>query len=291
MTSAACDPRGPRLVLDGREWLLPEGEHVIGRDEAAAIRIDAAGVSRRHARLAVRGGQCTIEDLGSKNGTFCGAVRVDLPHRLENGAVIALGRHVRLVFRQGGAVETVSEFPTVPGAGQAVFRREGELWTAVFDREAARLTDVKGFPDLARLMAQPGVEIHCLELADRPAETAAPDAMLDDRAKREIRERARHLQEEIEEADARNDLGRAEAARAELDRIGELLSGALGLRGRPRGLKSEAERARTAVTWRLRSAIRKITAAHPRLGRHLQNAVRTGTFCVYMPETPIRWEL
>jgi hypothetical protein len=50
-----------------------------------------------------------------------------------------------------------------------------------------------------------------------------------------------------------------------------------------------AERARSAVPWRIRSAIQKIANAHPRLGRHLDNAVRTGPFRVYEPETPIRW--
>ena len=47
---------------------------------------------------------------------------------------------------------------------------------------------------------------------------------------------------------------------------------------------SDLERARSAVTWRIRNAIKKIGQAHPRLGRHLENAVRTGTFCVYQPE-------
>jgi hypothetical protein len=45
------------------------------------------------------------------------------------------------------------------------------------------------------------------------------------------------------------------------------------------------------VTWRIRNGIKKIGKAHPRLGRHLENAVRTGTFCVYQPETPIEWAL
>ena len=74
-----------------------------------------------------------------------------------------------------------------------------------------------------------------------------------------------------------------------LDRIVELLSGALGLGGRSRALGSAAERARSAVTWRIRSGVKKIAKAHPRLGRHLENAVRTGTFCIYQPERPVEW--
>ena len=45
-----------------------------------------------------------------------------------------------------------------------------------------------------------------------------------------------------------------------------------------------AERARTAVTARIKDSIRRIGGAHPELGRHLARSVRTGTFCVYEPD-------
>ena len=160
-----------------------------------------------------------------------------------------------------------------------------------FDGHTVRLTSVKGFNDLARLLAHPGTETHCLELADRAAEMARPDAMLDERARREIHARVRELQHDIDEAEAGNDIGRAAKARVEMDRIVELLAGSLGLKGRPRELGSAAERARSAVTWRIRHALKRIAAVHPRLGRHLENAIRTGTFCTYRPEHPIEWSL
>ena len=47
----------------------------------------------------------------------------------------------------------------------------------------------------------------------------------------------------------------------------------------------------SATTWRIRSAIKKIAAAHPGLGKHLQNSVRTGALCVYRPERSVGWEL
>jgi hypothetical protein len=43
------------------------------------------------------------------------------------------------------------------------------------------------------------------------------------------------------------------------------------------------------VTARIKDAIRRIGAAHPQLGRHLTRSVRTGTFCSYEPEQPVRW--
>jgi len=181
--------------------------------------------------------------------------------------------------------------PVTPHTGTAEFRHGGQTWTLSFDGLSAQLTHQKGFSDLVRLLERPGIEVHCLELADRPAETAGDAPQLDDRARREIQARVRELQHEIDDAEAANDRARAERGREELDQIVELLSGALGLGGRSRALGSPAERARSAVTWRIRSAIKKIAKAHPPLGRHLDNAVRTGTFCVYQPERPVDWRL
>ena len=292
MTPAPA-PATPVVVHDGREWTLPDGEHVIGRGDDAAIAIAASGLSRRHARILVRQGRATIEDLGSKNGTFCSDEAVTAPRVLRDGDVIHLGRRVRLVFHQHGPDGTETETPGAIAAARAraVFRREGELWTASFEGHTVSLVEVKGFADLARLLAQPGTEVHCLELADRPAEASSGDVVLDERARREIRARAVDLQREIDDADAAHDLGRAERAREELDQLVDSLAGATGLRGRARGLGSPAERARSAVTWRIRSAIKKVAAVHPRLGRHLDNAVRTGHFCLYQPESAIDWLL
>jgi tetratricopeptide (TPR) repeat protein len=179
--------------------------------------------------------------------------------------------------------------PRTSDVSPATFRRDGPQWTLAFDGLSVRLTHQKGFLDLAQLLARPGTEMHCLELADRPVEIGGDVPVLDDRARRELKTRVRDLQQEIDEAEASHDISRAEQAREELDRIVEHLSGALGLGGRARQLGSAAERARSAVTWRIRNAIKKIASAHPRLGRHLENGIRTGTFCVYEPETPTEW--
>ena len=181
--------------------------------------------------------------------------------------------------------------PVTAGVAPATFRRDGAHWTLAFSGVSVQLTHQKGFVDLMQLLARPGTELHCLELADRPAEPGGDVPVLDERARRELKARVRDLQQEIDDADAAHDTDRAERAREELDQIVDHLSGALGIGGRPRQLGSAAERARSAVTWRIRNAIRKIASAHPRLGRHLDNGVRTGTFCVYEPETPTSWAL
>jgi len=58
-------------------------------------------LSRRHAHIFLKGGQPWIEDLGSTNGTFIGAVRLDEhAHALEDGDVLAFGGH-HFVYRVG----------------------------------------------------------------------------------------------------------------------------------------------------------------------------------------------
>jgi len=84
------------------EWergVLPlmEGENLIGRGEEVAVRIDVDGVSRRHARIVAEGGRFTLEDLGSKNGTYLREQRLEGPAALEDGDAFRLGRTM-LVF-------------------------------------------------------------------------------------------------------------------------------------------------------------------------------------------------
>ena len=172
-----------------------------------------------------------------------------------------------------------------------VFRCEDGLWSIDYDGLGARLIEVKGFHDLARLLAQPEETLHCLELSGAAATEDAAHDVLDEQARREYRRRIEELQQELETAEADNDPARSEPVRRELDALIEQLAKATGLGGRSRKLGHTAERARSAVTWRIRSAIKKIKAAHPQLGQHLSNSIRTGTFCVYSPESATHWEL
>jgi DNA-binding winged helix-turn-helix (wHTH) protein len=101
--SAAKDgPMAPQvtywLIWDTRQIALAEGENVVGRAPDAGVWIDARGVSRHHARIVVARGAATLEDLGSKNGTYVGAQRVTAPRALADGEQIRLGSVV-ITFR------------------------------------------------------------------------------------------------------------------------------------------------------------------------------------------------
>jgi DNA-binding winged helix-turn-helix (wHTH) protein len=86
------------LLWETRQVLLAEGNNIVGRGADAAVWIDAPGVSRHHAQIVVRHGEATLEDLGSKNGTYIAGQRVTTPHRLANGDQIRLGSVV-ITFR------------------------------------------------------------------------------------------------------------------------------------------------------------------------------------------------
>ena len=117
------------------------------------------------------------------------------------------------------------------------------------------------------------------------------DPVLDDQARAAYRARLAELEAEIAEADAHADPHRAERARLERDALVEELTRAAGLGGRPRRLGDDTERARKAVTARLRDAIARVGRQHPTLGRHLTDTVSTGTWCAYTPPAPVDWEL
>jgi DNA-binding winged helix-turn-helix (wHTH) protein len=94
---------GPHLISSRREWLLSEGPNDVGRDRDCAVSIDSPSVSRRHARIVVTGGAATIEDLGSKNGTYVNKRRVTDAVALEDGNQMRVGS-VTMVFRSVGAL-------------------------------------------------------------------------------------------------------------------------------------------------------------------------------------------
>jgi DNA-binding winged helix-turn-helix (wHTH) protein len=109
-TDGPAVPSGPRacLVFENRLALLLEGPNIVGRAPDATIQCDAAGVSRHHARILVSKGEATLEDLGSKNGTYLQGTRI-MSARLSNGDEIRLGTAL-LTFRTEppiGPTETV----------------------------------------------------------------------------------------------------------------------------------------------------------------------------------------
>jgi DNA-binding winged helix-turn-helix (wHTH) protein len=90
---------GSRFWLTGAgiELVLRQGENLIGRAPEAHIRIESPKVSRHHARITVDDDTAVVEDLGSKNGTFVGDLRVNGPRPLAHGDQLRLGQLAALL--------------------------------------------------------------------------------------------------------------------------------------------------------------------------------------------------
>ena len=121
---------------------------------------------------------------------------------------------------------------------------------------------------------------------------AGDDFILDARAKAEYARQLRELHEEVEEAQRFDDLERGSRVQWEINFLAEQLARAVGLGGRDRRAGSQAERARSTVTKRLKDSIQKIAVAIPLLGRHLRARVKTGYYCSYNPhpDRPVKWK-
>ncbi|HVL06732.1 MAG TPA: AAA family ATPase [Acidimicrobiales bacterium] len=241
----------------------------------------------------------TVEGIGA---AFTGSVAWRL-------ALVArfLGRHEEAAAYEGQAREAnrraglvgdppplagpeSAPAPAVAPAGAAM-AFEGATWAVTFAGTTCRVRDGKGVRDLAVLLARPGEDVHCLELVGGTDVGGAAGPVIDQQARRSYERRIRELQSEVDDARAANDPGRADRSEDELDALVQQLAEAFGLSGRSRASGSAAERARSAAGWRIRAALRQVVDAHPVLGRHLQNAVRTGTWCSYRPETAITWTI
>jgi hypothetical protein len=212
---------------------------------------------------------------------------------LELQAARTLLERIAQVARQDGMDEQLA-------AGLSL-RREGDYWSVVFEGRTVRMRDLKGMRYLARLLAHPGRDFHVLDLvaaenpraapaesglAAEPSRRALGDAgeMLDAGAKSAYRRRLAEIEDDIEQARALGDTERAAQAGAERDFLVRELSRAVGLGGRDRRAASASERARVAVTRAIRKAIARVSGHHPELGKHLDGAIRTGTYCAYDPD-------
>jgi len=96
-------------VLTGEriDLRLGEGETIIGRERSLRCTIDDPSVSRHHAAVTCGGETFAIRDLGSKNGTFVGGIRLAAPRELRDGDVVTLG-NVRVVFHRAPAESTIT---------------------------------------------------------------------------------------------------------------------------------------------------------------------------------------
>lgn len=170
---------------------------------------------------------------------------------------------------------------TPPLAAAATVEPDGPAWVVRWGELSARVPDGRGMRYLAELVREPDRARHVGALVAAVSGDDADDA--DGAAvPAAVRTRLAELAEIVDEAERAGSRGRALEARAELERITDQLAGA-ARDATDSPARTTAERQRQRVTKRVREAIKKIAAQDRRLGRHLEQAVRTGMSCVYAP--------
>jgi hypothetical protein len=207
--------------------------------------------------------------------------------------------------------------PALNPREETCFLRQGDYWKIQYQGHTTILKSMRGLHCLACLLRSPGQEFHVSELLvrllDAPATASSTKAngrmcegadqfamaglndgipILDAQAKAEYKRRLNELRLELAEAEQFNDSGRAAKAQDEMNVIAQQLAAAIGLGGRDRKISSEAERARCAVTKRIKKAIQKIGDSIPSLGHHLVARIKTGYFCSYNldPDDTVNWK-
>ncbi len=190
-------------------------------------------------------------------------------------------------YRRLGAAGWLAELTGVRPAAVAEMRRDGAVWRLSFAGRTVTVPHSKGLADIARLLTAPGTDVHVLELAGSADRSGPAGEVVDRAALAAYRRRLVELDAELSGAEPPR-RARVEAERqalvAELGRV-------TGSRRQPRRFANHpAERARKAVSGRIRDAVRKLRPVLPELATHLDRTLVTGTYCRYRPDGT-RWTI
>ncbi|MEL7588521.1 MAG: hypothetical protein AAGU19_17555 [Prolixibacteraceae bacterium] len=196
-----------------------------------------------------------------------------------------------LKFISNGRFEKYPVQKSLPGNvedRECYFLKNSAAWEFTFEGHTVQTPEMKGYYDLQKMLNQPRQLFHCAELMGNVLEDTG-EKLIDENARKQYQKKITELQSEIEEAEEYSNFAQLEKLQEEYDRLIDHLSGSLNIRGRARKAGGAVEKARAAVTWRIRNAIARIEQHHPVLGAHLSNAVKTGTLCSYKPDREIQW--
>jgi DNA-binding winged helix-turn-helix (wHTH) protein len=98
------------VVWEAGQVRLAKGDNLLGRGRRATVWLDSPTISRHHAKIVVAGLSATVEDLGSRNGTFVRGERVAAPVPITDGDEIRVGSIVlRYRVNSGQATTIVAE--------------------------------------------------------------------------------------------------------------------------------------------------------------------------------------
>jgi len=218
---------------------------------------------------------------------------ITIARRLSADAWVRRGEEALLVLgAEGGSADAA---PAEAAADVARLERTGRIWTVTHGGESGSVNHVKGITDIVELVRHPGTEIAALVLAGGQAVDTSREEVVDRQALDAYRQRLLDIEEELDEADLHGDAGRAERLTDEKEQLLEEVRRTTGLGGRIRTeAGAPAEKARKAVSARIRDAINRLEAVAPTLAAHLDRSIHTGMRCAYEPspeESPILWQI
>jgi len=82
----------------GKVFPIEGTDITIGRDANQTISINDAEISRKHAKMTLRGSAYVIQDLGSTNGTFVNGNRISGIQVLNPNDIVSFGENIVLMY-------------------------------------------------------------------------------------------------------------------------------------------------------------------------------------------------
>lgn len=126
-----------------------QGSLLIGREADVDVHLNDPRVSRRHARITPSGGEVSVEDLGSANGTFVNHEQLHGPALLAPGGELVIGTSVLALRTSEQVAARPSAVRAVPPALAAPPREPTYVSPA---SASAPPAPAPGPPELARLL-------------------------------------------------------------------------------------------------------------------------------------------
>ncbi len=176
----------------------------------------------------------------------------------------------------------------------SVFQQLGQIWVIKYEGKMILMGNARGLSYLARLLVEPQRTVPAVSLLaavagiDPRITTGTSGRLLDDEAMAKYKQRYAELQEDLAEAESRNDLGRIARLQSEMEAFELEIARATGLGGRKRE-KTDTERVRKNVSMAVSRTIDSIRDEHAVLGRHLRNSISPGLTFRYDPERDPGW--
>lgn len=208
--------------------------------------------------------------------------------------------------------------PESDASAAPALRRTRVGWTLVMGSRSEAVPDLAGFKYIAYLIRHAHEEIPVtrvrkdvnreypvplrarggMQMRSRGADdgdaggggvTGSALPVADARALKAVREKLQEIEEAQSQAEAANDPARYDSLESEREQLVAYLSAGEGKDGRPRGERSETERARKSVAKAVTTALDELKDIHPEAHGHFQEFLKIGVDCKYAPDPPISW--